>query len=72
MGIVVGIPLGVLLNGFIISQIKVDMFIIKETLFPISYVLTVVLVFLFLKLTDFVMRGKIEAIDMAESLKSIE
>jgi putative ABC transport system permease protein len=46
MGIVVGIPLGVLLNGFIISQIKVDMFIIKETLFPISYVLTVVLVFL--------------------------
>jgi len=72
MGIMVGIPLGVLLNGFIISQIKVDMFIIKETLFPISYVLTVVLVFLFLKLTDFVMRGKIEAIDMAESLKSIE
>ncbi len=72
MGIVVGIPLGVLLNGFIISQIKVDMFIIKETLFPISYVLTVVLVFLFLKLTDLVMRGKIEAIDMAESLKSIE
>ncbi len=72
MGIIVGIPLGVLLNGFIISQIKVDMFIIKETLFPISYVLTVVLVFLFLKLTDWVMRGKIEAIDMAESLKSIE
>ena len=72
MGIVVGIPLGVLLNGFIISQIKVDMFIIKETLFPLSYVLTVVLVFLFLKLTDFVMRSKIEAIDMAESLKSIE
>lgn len=72
MGIIVGIPLGVILNGFIISQIKVDMFIIKETLFPISYVLTVVLVFLFLKLTDLVMRGKIEAIDMAESLKSIE
>ncbi|MBE5932870.1 MAG: FtsX-like permease family protein [Lachnospiraceae bacterium] len=72
MGIIVGIPLGVLLNGFIISQIKVDMFIIKETLFPISYVLTVVLVFIFLKLTDWVMRGKIEGIDMAESLKSIE
>ncbi len=72
MGIIVGIPLGVLLNGFIISQIKVDMFIIKETLFPISYVLTVALVLLFLKLVDFVMRGKIEKIHMAESLKSIE
>lgn len=72
MGIVVGLPLGKLLVSFVISQIKVDMFIIKETLFPISYVLTVVLVFLFLKLTDWVMRGKIESIDMAESLKSIE
>ena len=72
MGIVVGIPLGVLLNGFIISQIKVDMFIIKETLFPISYLLTVVLVILFMRIADWVMRGKIEAIDMAESLKSIE
>lgn len=72
MGIIVGIPLGVVLNGFIISQIKVDMFIIKETLFPLSYVLTVVLVILFMRLADWVMRGKIEAIDMAESLKSIE
>ncbi len=72
MGIIVGVPLGVALVSFVISQIKVDMFIIKETLFPISYVLSVVLVFLFLKITDWAMRGKIEAIDMAESLKSIE
>ncbi|MBQ8412486.1 MAG: FtsX-like permease family protein, partial [Lachnospiraceae bacterium] len=72
MGIIVGIPLGIVLNGFIISQIKVDMFIIKETLLPISYVLTVILVILFLRLVDWVMRCKIEAIHMAESLKSIE
>ncbi len=72
MGIIVGIPLGKIFNTFVISQIKVDMFIIKETLFPISYVLSVLLVLFFLKLADWVMRGKIEAIDMAESLKSIE
>lgn len=72
MGIVVGIPLGNVLNGFIISKIKVDMFIIKETLFPLSYLLTVILVFAFLKFADLVMRGKIEKIHMAESLKSIE
>ncbi|MBO5425960.1 MAG: ABC transporter permease, partial [Lachnospiraceae bacterium] len=72
MGIIVGIPLGVLLNGFIISQIKVDMFIIKETLLPLSYILTVVIVILFLRMVDWAMRGKIEAIHMAESLKSIE
>ncbi len=72
MGILVGIPLGKVFNSFVISQIKVDMFIIKETLFPISYALSVVLVLFFLKLADWVMRRKIEAIDMAESLKSIE
>lgn len=72
MGIVAGIPLGRFFVTFVMSQIKVDMFIIKDRLFPLSYVLTVVLVFLFLKITDWVMRGKIEAIDMAESLKSIE
>ncbi len=72
MGIIVGIPLGILLNGFIISQIKVDMFIIKETLLPLSYLLTVIIVILFLRLVDWAMRGKIEAIHMAESLKSIE
>ena len=72
MGIVVGIPLGILLNGFIISKIKVDMFIIKETLLPLSYLLTVIIVLFFLKFVDWVMRGKIEAIHMAESLKSIE
>jgi len=72
MGIIVGLPLGRWLVSFIISQIKVDMFVIKETLFPISYLLTVLLVILFLRVTDWAMRGKIESIDMAESLKSIE
>lgn len=72
MGIIVGLPLGKLLVSFVISQIKVDMFVMKETLFPISYVLSVVLVLLFLKIVDWAMRGKIDRIHMAESLKSIE
>ena len=72
MGIIVGLPLGKLLVSFVISQIKVDMFVMKEMLFPISYVLSVVLVLLFLKIVDWAMRGKLEKIHMAESLKSIE
>ena len=48
------------------------MFVMKEMLFPISYVLSVVLVLLFLKIVDWAMRGKLEKIHMAESLKSIE
>ncbi len=72
MGIIVGLPLGKLLVSFVISQIKVDMFVMKEMLFPISYVLSVALVLLFLKIVDWAMRGKLEKIHMAESLKSIE
>lgn len=72
IGITAGIPLGYLLNGFIISSIRIDMFIIKTTLFPISYILTIVIVLGFLVITDLSMRLKIEKIQMAESLKSIE
>lgn len=72
MGIAAGIPLGYLLNGFIISSIRIDMFIIKKTLFPVSYALTIIIVLAFLVIADLVMRFKIEKIHMAESLKSIE
>lgn len=72
MGIVVGLPLGVWLHSFVMQQIQVDMVAFKIAVMPISFVISVVIVLLFLKLVDVVMRGKIEAIDMAESLKSIE
>lgn len=72
MGIVVGLPLGVWLHAFVMSQIQVDMVSFKAAVFPLSYVICVILVLIFLKVVDLVMRRKIEAIDMAESLKSIE
>lgn len=72
MGILVGLPLGVLLHGFVMTQIKVDMVSFKYVIEPISYLLTVLLVLLFTVVTDLILRRKIARIDMAESLKSIE
>lgn len=72
MGIVVGLPLGVWLHRFVMNQIQVDMVAFKVAIMPVSYLLSVVIVLLFLKVVDLVMRRKIDRIDMTESLKSIE
>ncbi len=72
MGIVVGLPLGILLHRFVMNQIQVDMVAFKAAIMPISYLLSVVIVLIFLKVVDVVMRRKIGHIDMAESLKAIE
>ena len=72
MGIVIGLPLGVLLHQFVMQQIQVDMVAFKVAIMPVSFLLCVIIVLLFLKVVDVVMRRKIDRIDMAESLKSIE
>ncbi|MCD7888169.1 MAG: ABC transporter permease, partial [Clostridiales bacterium] len=72
MGICCGLPLGVALHAFVIAQIQVDMVYFKTLLKPVSFLLTVGMVILFTVVTDLVLRRKIRAIDMAESLKSVE
>ncbi len=72
MGIVVGIPLGIVFLRFVISQIKVDVISFEARLLPLSYVMSVILVLLFTVTVDLMMRPKLEHIDMAESLKSAE
>ena len=72
MGIVVGLPLGIWLHRFVMNQIQVDMVAFKVAIMPISYMACVVIVLIFLTIVDLVMRRKIDNINMAESLKSIE
>lgn len=72
MGILCGLPLGVLLHAFVMAQIHVDMVSFKYVIEPLSFLLSVLLVVLFTVITDRIMRRKIARIDMAESLKSIE
>jgi putative ABC transport system permease protein len=72
MGIIIGVPLGVILHSFVMSQINIDMVAFKVVILPKSYVIGIFTVLLFLVVVDLVMRRKIEKIDMAESLKSVE
>ncbi|MBR6253977.1 MAG: FtsX-like permease family protein [Clostridiales bacterium] len=71
-GFVFGIPMGIYLHRFVISQIKMDIVAYKILILPKSYVFSLLLVILFSFAVDLMMRGKIRRIDMTESLKSIE
>lgn len=72
MGYVAGIPLGILLHSFVMKQIEMDMVTYNVRIAPQSYFIALGFVLLFSFIVDMVMRRKTDAIDMAESLKSIE
>lgn len=72
MGMIAGIPLGIALHSFVMSQIKIDMVTFETLILPRSYLFSLLTVFGFTILVDLLMRKKIDHIKMAESLKSIE
>lgn len=72
MGIIFGIPLGKLLHHFVMLQIKIDMVSFEINIRPMSYLYSVIAVLGFTLCVDIIMRRKINGINMAESLKSIE
>lgn len=72
MGAAVGIGLGIVLHRFVMAQIKVDLVDFSVKILPESYVYSVILTFLFTFAVDLFMELKLERINMAESLKSIE
>jgi putative ABC transport system permease protein len=72
MGIVVGLPLGVLLHRFVMDQINIDIVSFEVTILPQSYLYSVLTVLAFTLVVNLLMDGKIERISMAESLKSME
>ncbi|MBQ4465234.1 MAG: ABC transporter permease [Oscillospiraceae bacterium] len=71
-GILAGLGLGVLLHRFVISQIIVDLVSFKVQILPLSFVWSVLLTFGFNLLVNLVMGLKLDRINMAESLKSVD
>lgn len=67
-----GIPLGKLLLEFVISQIKIDMIWIKPLLEMPSLAISVVLTILSAIIVDGIFYFRLEKINMAEALKSVE
>lgn len=72
IGILVGLVLGIFLHGFVIAQIHVDMVSFNAYIAPISYLYSIILTFLFNFSVNRVMAVKLERINMAESLKSVD
>lgn len=71
-GAIAGIFLGWWFHGFVMDCIDVDGIAFQNAIFLRSYIIGIVLTFLFSIFVDICMYGKLERIDMAESLKSIE
>ncbi|MCD8118247.1 MAG: ABC transporter permease [Lachnospiraceae bacterium] len=72
VGTLVGLGLGVWLHRFVMVNVDVDIVSFDITILPVSYLLAVVLTFAFSLIVDFAMYFKLEKINMAESLKTIE
>lgn len=72
IGSFAGLGLGVLLHRFVMAKIQVDMVSFAVQIRPVSYVYSVLLTFLFYVIVDRIMAVKLDRINMAESLKSVE
>ena len=71
-GSAIGLGLGWLLLVFVISQIKIDMVWFKVVIEPLSYFLAIALTLVSALVVDFVFYFKLDKINMAEALKSVE
>ena len=72
LGIAVGLVLGIFLHRFVMDQIHVDMVSFDVYIAPLSYVYAILLTFVFNFVVNLVMSVRLERINMAESLKSVD
>ncbi len=72
MGVIVGMPLGIWFLDFVMEHIKVDMVWFKTNLTVPSYIWSVLLTLLCAAIVDFIFHNKLQKINMAEALKSVE
>ena len=72
VGTALGLVFGKLLLIFVMSQVKIDMVWFKVLTQPQSYIWSAVLTLLSAIVVDFIFYFKLEKINMAEALKSVE
>ena len=71
-GAAFGLLLGKLLHRFVMESINLDYMTYDVRISPMSYVMGFLITFVFALLTNYFMRSKLEKVNMAESLKSVE
>ena len=67
-----GLGLGAIFHRFVMSQVKIDMVSFAVQIKPVSFLYSLLLTFLFALIINGVMSVKLEKINMAESLKSVD
>ena len=72
IGALLGLPLGNALLAYVIAQIKIDMVSFDTIISTASYLFSIILTFAFTALVSILLYFKLQKINMAESLKSIE
>lgn len=72
IGAAAGLVMGVFLHRYVMYQVDIDMITFDVRILPWSYGKSVLLTFVFMIIVDIAMYIKLERINMAESLKSIE
>lgn len=72
LGALTGLVLGYFLHTFVMAHIDIDMVSFDVKILPVSYVFSFLLTFVFAGIVNGVMYFKLEKINMAESLKSVE
>lgn len=72
IGALTGLPLGTMLHHYIMRMVEMEYVMFGREVLPMSYVQAVFLTVLFGVLVDHFMAKKLSAIQMVESLKSVE
>ena len=72
IGSVLGLGLGYLMLLFVMSNIRIDMVYFKALVMPVSYVISVVMTMIAACAVCFIFYFKLDKINMAEALKSVE
>ena len=72
IGALIGLALGKLLHLYVMAQVQVEQMAFEIKISALSYILSLVITILFALIANFIMRFKLEKINMAESMKSVE
>lgn len=72
LGAAVGMLMGKIFHGFVISLLQVEGMCFGDEIAPLSYALGFAMTIVFAWLCNLAMHGKLEKVNMTESLKSVE
>ncbi len=70
IGVLFGVPLGILLHNFVIKTAEVDEVMFGRSIAPMSYLFAFLTIAIFTFIVNLIMRKSIKKIDMVESMKA--